>query len=50
MAVGDGRARVEELIDGEESGLNTTIKFNWLAREALPGGVEAVRTRNLNMV
>jgi hypothetical protein len=44
------RARAEELIGGEESGLNTTVKFNWLAREALPGDAEAVRTRNSKMV
>jgi hypothetical protein len=43
------RARAEELVGGEESGLNTPVKFNWLAREALPGDAEAVRTRNLKM-
>jgi hypothetical protein len=41
---------VEELDGGEESSLNTAIKFNWLVREALLGDTEVVRTRNLKMV
>jgi hypothetical protein len=44
------RAGAEELIASEESGLSTTVEFNWSVREALPGDAEAVRMRNLKMV
>jgi hypothetical protein len=44
------RARVEEFVSGEESGLNMAVKFNWLAREALLGDLEVVRPRNLKIV
>jgi hypothetical protein len=44
------RARVEELVGGEESSLNTMVKFNLLAQGALLGDTEVVRTRNLKMV
>jgi hypothetical protein len=40
----------EELVGGEESGLNTAVEFNWSVQEALPGDAEVVRTRNLKMV
>jgi hypothetical protein len=36
----------EELVGGEESSLNTVVKFNWLAQEALPSDAEVVRPRN----
>jgi hypothetical protein len=40
----------EELIGGEESGLNMVVEFNWSVRGALPGDAEVVCTRNFIMV